>query len=503
MSLDFGYNILENNLEPHTTDDWDLKNVVLATNRGKRCFKLGPNASMEQLVTKDKIPYNPLQYKVVVTCSLPDGVTNFNPTLRGRLAASYLDYSRDSGHIMFVPKLDTWSMVLTYTAYVDMRSMPDITRMTFEIFTEELTDFVYIYEVNMYPSISIDPVIEDSIQKSLPSMMLANNTTSLEIGASTTNIVFMSISMASYANLSVHFFLKGTASADGLLTLNWLLDNVELPYSPIDIPIKAGIFVIGLPLNLMQVKTGARSFSIIAKTDGATLSIPKEGLQCTVEGRNIEGGYNAEPPHAEVIQNVPFPNWVGSMFPRIHQMVQVGLISNVELSACQEITTTSTAWQQGVRDRVQENVVSISMHRFGDVYTFTVDKKPTLMYAEGSIEITTKHMAMLTEQSCAVDIIPVTEGSMYTTELPIQSAYNTWTNLRYVYDIAQQTVQINQSSLPAITHDPQYIEGTESYVTLKMHTQESTTAVEDMGVGTAYSFDIDLTQDYGFGVIGG
>lgn len=92
------------------------------------------------------------------------------------------------------------------------------------------------------------------------------------------------------------------------ITIQIMLDNKEIPFTPKQ-KLQQGDNIIGIPLGIPQVSSGAHYYiSVHLRTDTGTVTIPIYNLQCMIDGRNLQGGLSAEPPHAEVVQKISYVN---------------------------------------------------------------------------------------------------------------------------------------------------------------------------------------------------
>ncbi len=69
------------------------------------------------------------------------------------------------------------------------------------------------------------------------------------------------------------------------------------------------------------------------------MTVPIYNLQCMIDGRNLQGGMSAEPPHAEVVENINIINP-----SQILEEYQTGITINevIRASAVQEVIVTDT-----------------------------------------------------------------------------------------------------------------------------------------------------------------
>ncbi|EKY28067.1 phage tail spike protein [Clostridium celatum] len=145
----------------------------------------------------------------------------------------------------------------------------------------------------------------NQVAQALTSMLYYGNP--LELTVSTTEIqpMYLGVSAVSNTNLALNVAISCIASSECTLTIKIELDNVEIPFKPKQ-KLHQGDNVIGIPLGIPQVSSGAHYVGIYLKTDTGTVKIPIYNMQCMIDGRNLQGGLSSELPHAEVKQEIQF-----------------------------------------------------------------------------------------------------------------------------------------------------------------------------------------------------
>jgi phage minor structural protein len=145
----------------------------------------------------------------------------------------------------------------------------------------------------------------NQVSQALSSMLYYTNSVPLTINTSFTQCVYLGVAAISNTNLSFNLSLYCTVSVPCTMIIKIMLDNKEIFFTPKQ-KMQQGDNVMGIPLGIPQVTAGAHYLSIYFRTDTGTATIPIYNLQCMVDGRNLQGGINAEPPHAESILNIKY-----------------------------------------------------------------------------------------------------------------------------------------------------------------------------------------------------
>lgn len=145
----------------------------------------------------------------------------------------------------------------------------------------------------------------NQVAQALTSMLYYGNPLELTVSSTEIQPMYLGVSAVSNTNLSLNVAISCVASSECTLTIKIELDNVEIPFKPKQ-KLHQGDNVIGIPLGIPQVSSGAHYVGIYLKTDTGTVKIPIYNMQCMVDGRNLQGGLSSELPHAEVKQEIQF-----------------------------------------------------------------------------------------------------------------------------------------------------------------------------------------------------
>lgn len=143
----------------------------------------------------------------------------------------------------------------------------------------------------------------NQVAKVLTSMMYYANPIILNISTTEIQPMYLGVSAVANTNLSLNLAISCNASSECTLTIKIELDNVEILFKPKQ-KLKQGDNVIGIPLGIPQVISGAHYIGIYLKTDTGTVTIPIYNMQCMIDGRNLQGGLSAEPAHAECFEKL-------------------------------------------------------------------------------------------------------------------------------------------------------------------------------------------------------
>jgi phage minor structural protein len=151
---------------------------------------------------------------------------------------------------------------------------------------------------------SIDE-LGNKVEETLTSMLYYANPITLTIGTTAVEPMYLGVSAVAATNLSMNFSMYCIASAVCTVTIQIQLDNKDIAFTPKQ-KLQQGDNVIGIPIGIPQVSSGPHYIGVFLKVDTGTLSIPIYNLQCTIDGRNLQGGLSAEPAHAECFEELKY-----------------------------------------------------------------------------------------------------------------------------------------------------------------------------------------------------
>ncbi len=145
----------------------------------------------------------------------------------------------------------------------------------------------------------------NQVAQALSSMLYYASPQVLTINTSVQQPIYLGVTAIANTNLTVLLSIYGVASQACTLTMKIQLDNTDITFTP-KTKLQQGDNTIGIPLGIPQVAAGAHYIGVFLSVDAGTLTIPIWNLQLMIDGRNLQGGLNAEPPHAEVKDSQAF-----------------------------------------------------------------------------------------------------------------------------------------------------------------------------------------------------
>lgn len=138
----------------------------------------------------------------------------------------------------------------------------------------------------------------NQVAQSMSSMLYYANSKSYEVDTSLIQPIYLGVSAVSDTNLTLLLSIYGVASEESTLTIQIQLDNRNISFTPKH-KLLLGDNTVGIPLGIPQVTSGGHYIGVFLCVDKGTFSIPLWNLQLMIDGRNLQGGLSAEPPHAE------------------------------------------------------------------------------------------------------------------------------------------------------------------------------------------------------------
>lgn len=158
----------------------------------------------------------------------------------------------------------------------------------------------------MDPTAAIKTVKDDlgnQVAQALNSMLYYATPQGLSIDTSFKQPVYLGVTAIANTNLTLLLSIYGLASEASTLTIKIQLDNTDITFTP-KIKLQKGDNTIGIPLGIPQVSAGAHYVGVFLSVDVGTFTIPIWNLQLMIDGRNLQGGLSAEPPHAECFEAI-------------------------------------------------------------------------------------------------------------------------------------------------------------------------------------------------------
>jgi len=147
----------------------------------------------------------------------------------------------------------------------------------------------------------------NEVAKALSSMLYYASPQALTINTVTQQPIYLGVSAIDSTNLTLLLSMYGVASQACILTIKIQLDNVDISFTP-KTKLQQGDNVVGIPLGIPQVQSGAHYVGVYLTVDGGTFSIPIYNLQLMIDGRNLQGGLSAGVPHAEAQDTLAYVN---------------------------------------------------------------------------------------------------------------------------------------------------------------------------------------------------
>lgn len=145
----------------------------------------------------------------------------------------------------------------------------------------------------------------NQVAQALTSMLYYASPQVLTINTSLNQLIYLGVTAIANTNLTLLLSIYGVASEASVLTVKIQLDNNDITFTP-KTKLQQGDNTIGIPLGIPQVTSGSHYVGVFFKVDSGTFTIPIWNLQLMIDGRNLQGGLNAEPPHAEVKDSQAF-----------------------------------------------------------------------------------------------------------------------------------------------------------------------------------------------------
>ena len=192
------------------------------------------------------------------------------------------------------------------------------------------------------------------------------------------------------------------------------LDNKEIPFTPKQ-KLQQGDNTIGIPLGIPQVSQGAHYIAVFLKADTGTLSIPMFNLQRMIDGRNLQGGLNSDPPHAECFENQTFVNMNGLYLNKVKSNYVKAEMQNPIISILSVNQTADIAAISGGKQMSTNYALLIK--KYGEILYFTPQYKDKYLMDEDILIIDNKGLYFKTVYEGAAVEESIDSGKLYRFEL--------------------------------------------------------------------------------------
>lgn len=155
---------------------------------------------------------------------------------------------------------------------------------------------------------SIDPTqiiktltddLGNQVAQALTSMLYYANSQVLQVNTISKQFIYIGVGAVANTNLTLLLAIYGVSEQECTITIKIQLDNKDITFTP-KVKLQQGDNTIGIPLGIPQVSEGAHYIGVFLSTDLGVFNIQMWNLQLMIDGRNLQGGLSAEPPHAEV-----------------------------------------------------------------------------------------------------------------------------------------------------------------------------------------------------------
>lgn len=271
--------------------------------------------------------------------------------------------------------------------------------------------------LNQLDTASIKTTLDElgnKVAESFSSMLYYANPVALIVGTTAIEPIYLGVTAVASTNLAMNFSMYCSASAVCTLTMQIQLDNKDIPFTPKQ-KLQQGDNTIGIPLGIPQVSQGAHYIAVFLKVDTGTLSIPMFNLQCMIDGRNLQGGLNSDPPHTECFEKQSFVNMNGLYMNKI-------LDSYVGTEMQNPITSILSAYQTAdieaiISGRQMSTGYNVSIKKYGEILYLTPQYKDKYLMDEDVLIIDNEGLYFKTVYEGRAAEESIDSGKLYSFEL--------------------------------------------------------------------------------------
>lgn len=153
---------------------------------------------------------------------------------------------------------------------------------------------VNIVNVKLRPELILTDDLQNALTRYETHIVKYTNLTELSVNTEKTLIANLNVELSEVSDLLVHLMINGVASEDTTLNLAIYTNQRMVDYCPLQVDIKQGNFIVGLPLNLMKVPTGENRIKVYLIHSNGTLTIPTKKIQFTLDGQSMVAIYGED-----------------------------------------------------------------------------------------------------------------------------------------------------------------------------------------------------------------
>lgn len=293
-------------------DEWKLTSARVVAGRVE--ISPGGNIQYTKAPKIDEEKAIPQRYKVVITYDddLPTLYSTSNLMFELHMTPSNSNSNSNTDNSSNICKTITTSAHPNTTTgnvrnkcitYVDAKGgTADLFKV---IIRNNLHKEIRIASVEVCPSYSVDDNTLAEIEQHIPSVLHYTNSDRIILNGET-QLLQMDVATAMNTNLQVHLMVNGTITESCDVRLDLKLKKESLPYSPLEFTLPAGPFLLGLPVNIMQVEDGDNTFEVYMTLSKGQGEIKPFKVQCTIDGKGMLSKSSSSAPDIHEILLIPF-----------------------------------------------------------------------------------------------------------------------------------------------------------------------------------------------------
>lgn len=153
---------------------------------------------------------------------------------------------------------------------------------------KNLSDFpIVISDVQLCPEKVVTQILQSELSRYETHIVKYTNIDPEVISTQRELIANLNIELMEKSDLLLHVLINGVCSEVSTLTLELETNGTPVEYSPIEVDIQAGRFLIGIPGNIMQVPEGESRVKLYATLSAGTAEVQSKKIQVTLDGQNM------------------------------------------------------------------------------------------------------------------------------------------------------------------------------------------------------------------------
>lgn len=135
-------------------------------------------------------------------------------------------------------------------------------------------------------------------------------------------LAYLNIELTEKSDLLFHLLVHGSCTSAATLTFILKTNEQEVEYSPMELDVTSGKFILGVPCNLMGMSEGESRVKLYVKVSAGTATVNSKKVQMTVDGQNMAVIYGEDIWFGPSAEN-DFDPCINEVFTYDHDLLEI------------------------------------------------------------------------------------------------------------------------------------------------------------------------------------